>query len=354
VTIRGMREQEALFGGQLTLLGLLSGLPGLLSRVLGKLPGLIGRVSGLVGCLPRFGLVALGPFGRGRVCAGLLDVCQGLLGGTLGIAGRALGVAGGAPRLLGLAPRLLQVLFEGGRACLGVMPGALDVGERDGERGCSRRFGGRTGGVLPRRVDRRLVLTRQLVLPARDGLVALAFELGPEIGEHRVPIVFELGPEGSHLLLALALEFGSKTGHRRLAVALVLGPEIGEGGVAFTGELFAQGCLVRPVALDLFAEGDERRLVVGGGRVERRLHGLLAVLGRDRHHIGQQAVQRLLDRAANFLDNRLGQALNAFVERHKQTRFGLGKHTETLFERIGRSQAELQPGAKPFPLILIL
>jgi hypothetical protein len=65
-------------------------------------------------------------------------------------------------------------------------------------------------------------------------------------------------------------------------------------------------------------------------------------------------VQRLVDRAADFLDNRLRQALNAFVERHSQVRLVLSRYTRTLVGHIGHSAAGLHGMLKPSSPVLIL
>ena len=191
------------------------------------------------------------------------------------------------------------------------------------------------GGLLPERLEGRLVLMHEFVLPPRDGLVALPLELRAKVGELRVPLVLELGAQGRHRGLTFALDLGAKVGERGVSLPFELGAQFGEGpvapaieflaqagqrGVSFTGDLLAQRRRARPVTFDLLAEGGQRRLMIGGGPAERGLHRLFAVVGRDRHHVGEQAVQRLVDRAADFLDDRLGQALNAFVERHRQGR----------------------------------
>jgi hypothetical protein len=268
-------------------------------------------------------------------------------------------------RFLSLTPGLVELVLEVGRARAGVVSGVLGVGQRDGQRGGTGGFDGLLdvgegclvrlllrvavpGGVFAKRGDGRLVvpgrffaegregdvvvagclvadgregglvIANHLLLPADDRFVALALELGAEVGQLRVALVLELRPEGDR---------------GRVVLPLHPGPELLEGGVA--------------LALEFGAERVECGLVVGGRRVERRLGRLVALLGGDGEHIGEEAVKRLLDRALDFVDYRFGQALDAIVERHKVVRPVPGRYTRTLVGRIGCSRGRLQGGGLP-------
>ena len=183
--------------------------------------------------------------------------------------------------------------------------------------------------------------THEFVLAPRDGLVALPLELRAKVGELRIPLVLELGAECRQRRVAIALDLVAKVGEGRVALAIEFLAEAGQRGVSFSGELLAKRLGVGPVTIGLFAERGQCRLAIDRGRGDRLLDRPFAVVGRDRHHVGEQPVQRLLDGALHFVDNRLGQALNAFVERHRQARLVLSRYTRTLFGRIGHSAAGL-------------
>ena len=141
----------------------------------------------------------------------------------------------------------------------------LRVGERHGQRRGSEDFGGGPcrvegafvflllrgslpGGLLTERHKGGLVLMREFVLPAREGLVALPLELRAKVGEPRVPLVLELRAQGRDGGLTLALGLGAKVGERGASLPFELGAKVGE-----------------------------RRLVIGGGTGDRRLDRLVAV-----------------------------------------------------------------------------